>query len=156
MPKRALPRRLICMSCSDGAFAAANALSALAPDILSLTGTRVLAGMPHGAFLGIAMLLAASLLPPERRSAGVAQILMGLTLANVIGVPIAGAFGCRWCFAPAWARSPLTLCEALGYEVLSIAHSAPEARTRFEGLIPGVLLTDSNGFSHQPLGLCLG
>ena len=75
------------------AFALANLLSAVVPAMGALTLTRVLAGLPHGAYLGIAMLFAADLLPKGRRAAGVAQVMLGLTLANVIGVPAAGAIG---------------------------------------------------------------
>lgn len=75
------------------AFGLANFLGALAPTISTLIVSRVLAGLPHGAFLGITMLAAAELLPKERRASGVAQVMLGLTLANVIGVPAAGAIG---------------------------------------------------------------
>ncbi|SFD69025.1 MFS transporter [Roseivivax sediminis] len=75
------------------AFAFANVAGALAPEMNVLTGTRVIAGLPHGAYLGIAMLFAADLLPRGQRAKGVAQILMGLTLANMIGVPLASAIG---------------------------------------------------------------
>ncbi len=75
------------------AFALANLLSAVVPAMGALTFSRVLAGLPHGAYLGIAMLFAADLLPKGRRATGVAQVMLGLTLANVIGVPAAGAIG---------------------------------------------------------------
>ncbi|WP_172330546.1 MFS transporter [Mangrovicoccus sp. HB161399] len=83
-------------------FALANALTALAPSANLLIGARVLSGLPHGAYLGIAMLFAADILPKGRRAQGVAKVLMGLTVANIVGVPLAGAigqsFGWRWCF----------------------------------------------------------
>ena len=74
-------------------FAIANLLGAVAPDITTLILTRGLAGLPHGAFLGVAMLFAADMMPKGKRSAGVARVLMGLTIANVVGVPAAGALG---------------------------------------------------------------
>lgn len=84
-------------------FALTNALAGIAPTVDLLIGSRVLSGLPHGAFLGIAMLFAADILPKGRRAQGVAKVMMGLTIANVIGVPVAGAigqsFGWRWCFA---------------------------------------------------------
>ncbi|APX24373.1 MAG: MFS transporter [Rhodobacteraceae bacterium] len=84
------------------AFGASNLLTAMAPGMSVLNGTRMLSGLPHGAYLGIATLLASDMLPVGRRAAGVAQVMLGLTLANVIGVPAAGyigeAFGWRACF----------------------------------------------------------
>ncbi|WP_422074755.1 MFS transporter [Tranquillimonas rosea] len=96
-----------------GAFALANLLGAIAPDIATFTGARVLAGLPHGAYLGIAMLVAADLLPKGQRAAGVAKVMLGLTIANVVGVPTAGAigqtFGWRWCFVIVGALALLSL-----------------------------------------------
>ena len=74
-------------------FGLANLIGAIAPTIDLLTASRFLAGLPHGAFLGISMLSAAEMMPVGRRARGVAQVMMGLTVANVIGVPAAGAIG---------------------------------------------------------------
>lgn len=83
-------------------FALANLLAAFAPTLDLLIGARFAAGLPHGAFLGVSMLYAAELSPNRHSAVAVAQVLMGLTVANVIGVPIVGAigqaYGWRWCF----------------------------------------------------------
>jgi len=83
-------------------FALANLLAALAPSAGMLTLARLLCGLPHGAYLGLSMLFAADMMPAGKRARGVAQVLSGLTVANIIGVPLAGAvgqfFGWRWCF----------------------------------------------------------
>ncbi len=96
-----LPRKLF-LVLLIAFFALANAVAALAPTANLLIGSRFLSGLPHGAYLGIAMLFAADILPKGKRAQGVAKVLMGLTIANVIGVPAAGAigqsFGWRWCF----------------------------------------------------------
>ncbi|WP_138467323.1 MFS transporter [Poseidonocella sp. HB161398] len=96
-----LPRKLFLVMLI-AFFALANAVAALAPSADLLIGSRFLSGLPHGAYLGIAMLFAADILPKGKRAQGVAKVLMGLTIANVIGVPAAGAigqsFGWRWCF----------------------------------------------------------
>lgn len=80
-----------------------NLLAAVLPGFAMLTGMRFLAGLPHGGFLGVAMLYAADALPREHRARGAAQIIMGLTVANIAGVPLAGALGqgigWRWGFA---------------------------------------------------------
>jgi DHA1 family inner membrane transport protein len=54
---------------------------------------RFVAGLPHGAFFGIAAVVATTLVPPERRGTAVARIMVGLTVANLVGVPVATAAG---------------------------------------------------------------
>src|ERR1700749_2007795 len=84
-------------------FAIANGLSALRPSYHWMLLFRFLSGLPHGAYFGIATLVAASLVPPERRTQAVGRVLLGLTLATIIGFPVANwigqAFGWRWGFA---------------------------------------------------------
>ena len=86
-----------------GFFALMNGLSGLAPDYHTMLVLRFLAGLPHGAYFGIAMLVAASLVPMDKRTAAVGRVLLGLTIATTIGVPLANgvgqAIGWRWAFA---------------------------------------------------------
>jgi MFS transporter, DHA1 family, inner membrane transport protein len=86
-----------------GFFALMNGLSGLAPDYHTMLALRFLAGLPHGAYFGIAMLVAASLVPTGKRTAAVGRVLLGLTVATTIGVPLANwvgqAIGWRWSFA---------------------------------------------------------
>jgi DHA1 family inner membrane transport protein len=88
----ALPRRgaLIALM---GAYAAMNVLSAAAPNYEVLTMARFLDGLPHGAYFGIASLVAAGLVAPERRGRAVAAVMLGLSVANVLGVPAATWLG---------------------------------------------------------------
>jgi DHA1 family inner membrane transport protein len=74
-------------------FALGNFASALAPGYLSLNGLRFLTGLPHGTYFGVAALVAASLAPPGRRARAVGQVMLGLTVATLIGVPIAAWLG---------------------------------------------------------------
>ncbi|CAN5461421.1 MFS transporter [soil metagenome] len=69
------------------AFTLGTVLSAVLPTFGLVLAARFLAGLPHGAYFGIASLVAASLMGPGKRGAGVAYVLSGLTIANVIGVP---------------------------------------------------------------------
>jgi DHA1 family inner membrane transport protein len=69
------------------AFTIGTVLSAVLPTFGLVLAARFLAGLPHGAYFGIASLVAASLMGPGKRGAGVAYVLSGLTIANVIGVP---------------------------------------------------------------------
>jgi MFS transporter, DHA1 family, inner membrane transport protein len=84
-------------------FALANGLSALAPTYGWMLAFRFLSGLPHGAYFGIAALVAASLVPNGQRTRAVGRVLLGLTVATIIGVPLANwlgqAFGWRWGFA---------------------------------------------------------
>ena len=83
-------------------FTLGNFLSAIAGDYTTWMIARVLTSLNHGAFFGVGSVVAASLVPPEKRASAVAAMFMGLTLANVVGVPLAPwvgeAFGWRTAF----------------------------------------------------------
>ena len=83
-------------------FALGNGLSALAPSYGWMLAFRFLSGLPHGAYFGIASIVATSLVPLNQRTKAVGQILLGLTIATIIGVPLANflgqAVGWRWSF----------------------------------------------------------
>ncbi|HTN39820.1 MAG TPA: MFS transporter, partial [Asticcacaulis sp.] len=74
-------------------FGIANGLSALAPDYHWMLFFRFLSGLPHGAYFGVASLVGASIVPVEKRAQAVARIMLGLTIATVIGVPAANWMG---------------------------------------------------------------
>ena len=74
-------------------LAVANAATAFAPAYLPLIVARFLAGLPHGAYFGIASLVAADLAGPGGRAQAVGRVMLGLSIANVIGVPVATWFG---------------------------------------------------------------
>ncbi|MBV1789431.1 MFS transporter [Marinobacterium sp. D7] len=76
-----------------GIFALGNFASALAADYESLLLYRFLAGLPHGAYFGVASLVAASLAPPEQRAKAVSRVMSGLTLAILVGNPLATWLG---------------------------------------------------------------
>ncbi|MBX0300831.1 MFS transporter [Cryobacterium sp. 1639] len=69
------------------AFTVATLASALLPSFGLVLVARFVAALPHGAYFGIASLVAAELMGPGKRARGVAIVLSGLTIANVIGVP---------------------------------------------------------------------
>jgi len=84
-------------------FAVGNVLSALAPTYGWMLVFRFLSGLPHGAYFGVAALVAASIVPLQFRTRAVSTILMGLTVGTVLGVPVVNvishAYGWRWTFA---------------------------------------------------------
>lgn len=74
-------------------FALGNILSALAPQYASLVVARVITSLAHGAFFGIGSVVAASIVPRERQASAVAMMFLGLTIANIGGVPVAAWVG---------------------------------------------------------------
>ncbi|WP_296193704.1 MFS transporter [uncultured Microbacterium sp.] len=68
-----------------------NFLAVIAPTFGAVAGARLLAGLPHGAYFGMGALIAADIMGPGKRTQGIAFVLTGLTIANVVGVP-AGTF----------------------------------------------------------------
>lgn len=70
-----------------------NALTIVLPTFELIAASRFLAGLPHGAYFGIGALVAADVLGPGNRAKGVAFVLTGLTLANVVGVPLGTFLG---------------------------------------------------------------
>ena len=94
-------------------FAVANVASALAPTYNWMLVFRFLSGLPHGAYFGVAALVAASVVPREYRTRAVSTILMGLTVATVIGVPFANiishTYGWRWTFAIVGVLAVITM-----------------------------------------------
>src|SRR5918998_3976161 len=74
-------------------FAVGNAVSAVAPSFESFVLLRFLTGLPHGAYFGVAALVAASLVEPSKRTQAVARVMLGLTVATLVGTPVATWFG---------------------------------------------------------------
>ena len=70
-----------------------NGLTVILPTFELVAASRFLAGLPHGAYFGIGALVAADVLGPGNRAKGVAFVLTGLTLANVVGVPLGTFLG---------------------------------------------------------------
>ena len=76
-----------------GIFIVASAASALMPDFGTTAVMRFIAALPHGAYFGVASLLAARIMGPGKQGQGVALALSGLTIANIFGVPLATWLG---------------------------------------------------------------
>lgn len=76
-----------------GAYTLGNLACALAPDYAWLIAARLFTAISHAGFFGCATLLAAELAPPQRRASAMALVLSGLTIANVLGVPLGAWFG---------------------------------------------------------------
>ncbi len=74
-------------------FTVGNLASAFAPNFATLVAARFVAGLPHGAYFGVASLAAATLAPAGQRAKAVAAVMLGLSTANVVGVPAATWLG---------------------------------------------------------------
>ncbi|GGX17151.1 MFS transporter [Streptomyces noursei] len=74
-------------------FTVGNLASALAPTFGLLIAGRLLAGLPHGAFFGVGAVVAARLVREGRQARAVATMFLGLTIANIVGVPAATLLG---------------------------------------------------------------
>jgi DHA1 family inner membrane transport protein len=140
-----LPRRELLMALM-GVFLVGNALSALAMNFTSLTLARFLAGLPHGAYFGVASLVAANLVSADRRGRAVSRVMLGLGVANVAGVPAATWLGQTFGWRSAyWLVTVLALVTvALVWWLVPHVAGNPEATGRKELRAfkkPQVLLT---------------
>ncbi|MDV3128883.1 MFS transporter [Mycobacterium sp. 21AC1] len=87
LPRKALLLGLIAV------FTLGNLVSMVASSYSALVIARFVAGLPHGAFFGIAALAAAHLMGPQNRAKAVSHVMCGLTFATVLGVPVASWLG---------------------------------------------------------------
>ncbi|MFZ6744829.1 MFS transporter [Undibacterium sp. JH2W] len=89
-PRRTLLIALILL------FAAGNFAGTLTSDFLSLNILRFIAGLPHGAYFGVATLVAANMVAPQKRATAVGLVILGLTSSTLLGVPAATWLGQAW------------------------------------------------------------
>ncbi|WP_042381424.1 MFS transporter [Streptacidiphilus melanogenes] len=71
-----------------GLFTVGNLLSALAPSFGVMLAGRIVASLAHGAFFGIGSVVAAEMVAPHRKAGAIATMFTGLTVANIVGVPL--------------------------------------------------------------------
>jgi DHA1 family inner membrane transport protein len=83
-----VPRRTLLIGLA-AIFTLGNLLAAISGSYGMLLFARIVTSLNHGAFFGVGSIVAASLVPPQRQAGAVAAMFMGLTIANVVGVPIA-------------------------------------------------------------------
>ena len=87
-----MPRKLLLLALM-AVFALGNLASALTAAYPTLLLARFVAGVPHGAYFGIASVVAAALVSPDRRARAVSLVMVGLTVSNIAGVPAATWLG---------------------------------------------------------------
>ncbi|MFG2821440.1 MFS transporter [Kitasatospora sp. NPDC048365] len=105
-----------------GLFTVGNLLSAVAPGFGLMLAGRVVASLAHGAFFGIGAVVAADLVAPDRKAGAIATMFTGLTVANIVGVPLGTFIG----QAVGW-RATFAAVAALGVVgLLGIARLVPQ------------------------------
>lgn len=103
------------------AFVVATIGSALLPSFGFVMAARFIAALPHGVYFGIAMLVAARLMGPARRAQGVSLVLLGLTVANIIGVPLITLLG----QATSWRVAYLAVAAVFALALVAVAAFVP-------------------------------
>lgn len=139
-------RRKVVLVALMVAFALGNIGSALAPNYPLLLVARFISGLPHGAFFGIGSVVAASLVPRHRRTSAVATMLAGLTVANIVGVPLGTLLGqhlgWQWPYVLVGAIALVTVVAVLAWVPMQAADTGASARSELSALArPQVWLT---------------
>ncbi|MFU1794058.1 MFS transporter [Paenibacillus azoreducens] len=82
-----LPQKLL-LCLLMGLFILGNGIAVIAPNYDVLMGARLLTALCHGTFFGVGAVIASNLVKPHKRAGAVSIMMAGLTIANIIGVPI--------------------------------------------------------------------
>lgn len=116
-------------------FILGNLLSAIAPTYATLLAGRVLAALCHGAFFGIGSVVAASMVEPTKKAGAIAMMFTGLTVANVLGVPLGTLLGQQLGWRSTfWAITAIGVVAFVGLAALVPAQqraAAPLLRSEF-------------------------
>ncbi|WP_102159610.1 MFS transporter [Zhihengliuella halotolerans] len=124
-------------------FTLANASSFIAPTYEVMVFTRFLSGLPHGAYFGLAAILAATLVPPTKRGRAIAWIMLGLAVANVIGVPLftwlGQELGWRSMFLAVAVIGALTFVSIRTFVPFNPAHAEASIRRELTALKSGAV-----------------
>mgnify|MGYP002713713809 FL=1 len=142
-----LPRRILLLLLM-GCFALGNFASALAPSYEPLLIFRFIAGLPHGAYFGIAMLVAASMAPPHKRAKAVSRVLAGLTVAILIGNPLATWLGQFMSWRYAFALVGIIAISTIAMVAIFLPADPNEQRSSPMG--------ELRAFNRAPIWLALG
>lgn len=129
-------------------FAMGNFASAAAPGYAWLNALRFAAGMPHGTYFGVAALVAAGLAAPGQRARAIGLVMTGLTLATLLGVPLAAWLGQLF----GW-RAAFVLVGAMALLAAALIHREVPAMAAPPGASP---LRELGALRNKQVWLTLG
>ncbi|WP_439112926.1 MFS transporter [Hydrogenophaga sp.] len=129
-------------------FALGNFASAAAPGYARLNALRFAAGMPHGTYFGVAALVAAGLAAPGQRARAIGLVMTGLTLATLLGVPLAAWLGQLF----GW-RAAFVLVGAMALLAAALIHREVPAMAAPPGASP---LRELGALRNHQVWLTLG
>jgi len=109
-------------------FTVGNLMSALSPDYWTLLVSRIVTSLNHGAFFGLGAIVAASVVPRERQASAVATMFMGLTIANIGGVPVATWVGQQIGWREAFAGTAVLGLVTIAALAVALPEGAPGKR----------------------------
>ncbi|MFJ9522453.1 MFS transporter [Kitasatospora sp. NPDC101801] len=142
-----LPRKGVLIGLA-ALFTVGNLLCAVAPNFALLAAARLVAGLPHGAFFGAGAVAAAELVAPHLRARAVSVMFSGLTVANIVGVPVATLLGQQL----GWRAAMLVVVGIGGLGTFAIARLVPTLPSH-----PGAgLRRELSTFRSGQLWLALG
>ncbi|MFH6916144.1 MFS transporter [Escherichia coli] len=125
-------------------FTLGNVLSAIAPDYMTLMLSRILTSLNHGAFFGLGSVVAASVVPKHKQASAVATMFMGLTLANIGGVPAATWLG----ETIGWRMSFLATAGLGVISMVSLFFSLPKGGAGATWKYPSCILRGDNSIGE--------
>ena len=105
-------------------FLVAHVGCAMAPSFAALMAGRMVAAAAHGTFFGLAIVLATSSVPPERRATALSIVVGGIAVANIVGVPLGAAVGNAW----GWRATFALIAGFAAVAALAVALLVPDAR----------------------------
>ena len=121
-----------------GLFTIGNLSSVVAADYTTMLLTRFLSGLPHGAYFGVAAVIAASLVAPAKRAQAVAAVMLGLSVANVVGVPLVTwlgqQYGWRLMFVAVGVMGVITLVLLQRFVPFTPTHAEASIRKELSAL----------------------
>lgn len=129
------------------AYIVGNLAFAVSPSYISALASRFIAGLPHGAYFGTGALVASRIVPGEKATSAVAMMVMGMTVANLAGIPIGSMIGnlLNWryifIFTTVWGVLTFIMLHKWVPDIGSLPKSSIKSQFRFmKSILPWLLV----------------